>query len=502
MPLLGNTLEIFIYKLNIAEYFKDIQSKYGDFCEIQMGSKRLILVSNGDLAYPIHTSSVALSSKFLYRDVQSSGMLEMGFETSGILSNRNLDEWRINREFFERISRSRNFSIMLTNKTYEMASDMFKLWDIMINEQQEIDLSKWLEKFSGDIGVTTATGIPSYAVLSYFGSLGYDYHDYIPASERELSLKLISIVKSVFKTGQWFNLVPSFIRHAPGISYFNSKFLQPIKDAEILLHEIIQKRRTKIDSLSEDASLPSDFLTLLLTVNTPRGIEVPSYKSLSRSLSDHEIFGTIRDIFFGSFETVTTAMCLVFYYVCKYPSVKSKVFSEIKTIFGHSNPSNSLYDNLNNLPYCDALIEETLRLHVLLPYFFRSNSEPVEVGGYLWEKEQTFLLHYQRINVNETDWIDGEIFDPERFLRNKDSERSINARKANNKGAFSTFGGGARICPGKAWAIIEIKILLVAVLMRYDIEFANKDQELDMFVDASYHCRELKIRLKPRMQEA
>ncbi|KAF0469195.1 cytochrome P450 [Gigaspora margarita] len=437
VPLLGNTLEIFIYKLNIAEYFKDIQSKYGDFCEIQMGSKRLILVSNGDVAYPIHTSSVALSRKFLYRDVQSSGMLEMGFETSGILSNRNLDEWRINREFFERISRSRNFLIMLTGKTYEMASDMFKLWDMMINEQREIDLSKWLEKFSGDIGVTTATGIPSYAVLSYFG----------------------------------FNLVPSFIRHAPGMSYFNSKFLQPIKDAEILLHEIIQKRRTKIDSLSEDASLPSDFLTLLLTVNTPRGIEV------------------------------TTAMCLVFYYVCKYPSVKSKVLSEIKSIFGNSNTSNSLYDNLNNLPYCDTLIEETLRLHVLLPYFFRSNSEPVEVGGYLWEKEQTFLLHYQRINVNETDWIDGEIFDPERFLRNKDSERSINARKASNKGAFSTFGGGARVCPGKAWAIIEIKILLVSVLMKYGIEFANKDQGLDMFCDASYHWRELKIRLKPRMQE-
>ncbi|CAG8834014.1 11547_t:CDS:2, partial [Gigaspora margarita] len=201
-----------------------LQSKYGDFCEIQMGSKRLILVSNGDVAYPIHTSSVALSRKFLYRNVQNSGMLEMGFETSRILSNRNLDEWRINRKFFERISRSRNFLIMLTGKTYEMASDM---------------------------------GYNSYRntlrVLSYFGSLGYEYHDYIPASEQELSLKLISIVKSVLKQGN-------------------------------------------------------------------------------------------------------------------------------------------------------------------------------------------------RINVNETDWIDGEIFDPERFLWNKDSERTINARKVSNKGAFSTFGGGARIC--------------------------------------------------------
>ncbi|KAF0540215.1 cytochrome P450 [Gigaspora margarita] len=499
VPLLGNVLELFRYKLNVAEYLKDVQSKYGDFCEIQFGSKRLLIISSSDVAHPIHTSSVAHNRKFLYRDLPNIGMNEVGMENSGMICNRNLDEWRINREFFERTSRSRNFLIMLTDKTYEMATNMFKLWDIMINDNQEIDLSKWLEKFTGDIAISTTTGLPSYTVLSYFNSLGYNDHNYTPVSEQELSLKLISLVKSIFKSGQWFILVPPFIRHAPGISYLNSKFLNFSKEMEDIFLELIQKRRKEIDSLSENASLPSDLLTLLLTVNTSHGIEIPSYKSLNRSLNEHEIFGVIRDIFFGSFESITTAMCFVLYYLCKYPSVKSKLLSEINTIFGNSTPSNLLYENLKNLPYCDALIEESLRLNPIFPYFPRSNSEPVEVGGYLWENGQSFLLHYHRINVNENVWIDGEIFDPERFLRNKDSERSINARTANIKGAFSTFGGGARVCPGKLWALIEIKVLLVAVLMRYDVEFVNKDQGLDLFCDSTFHWRELKIRLRSRM---
>ncbi|CAG8552313.1 15256_t:CDS:2, partial [Dentiscutata erythropus] len=457
VPFLGNSLDLIKYKFNIAEYFKDIQSKYGDFCEIYMGSNRLILISNGDIAYPIHTPSVTLSRKFLYRGVGNDGLKELGFENSGMFGTRNLDEWKINREFFERISKSRNFLIMFTSKSYEMASNMLNLWDILINDQRDIDLSKWLPKYSADIGVTTCIGIPSYSVLSYFNSLGYDDYNSISASERELSLKLVSAVNKIFQLGQY-----------------------AMRKVEKFFSEIIQKRHAEINSLPEDASLPSDdLLTMLLTVNTSHGIEIPSYKSLNRTLDDREVFGTIRDIFLASFETVAGAMCFVFYYLCKYPSAKAKLISEINTIFGNSIPSKLDYENLNNLPYCDAFIEESLRIHAVFPYFFRSNSEPVEVGGYLWEKEQTFLLHYKQINVNKNDWIDGDIFDPERFLRNKDSERAINARKANNKGAFATFGGGARACPGKLWAISEIKVLLVAVLMRYDVEFANKDQRMD-----------------------
>ncbi|CAG8769975.1 5772_t:CDS:1, partial [Cetraspora pellucida] len=43
--------------------------------------------------------------------------------------------------------------------------------------------------------------------------------------------------------------------------------------------------------------------------------------------------------------------------------------------------------------------------------------------------------------------------------------------------------------------------LLVAVLMRYDMEFVNQDQGLDLFCDSSYHWRELRIHLRPRIHE-
>ncbi|CAG8757214.1 26614_t:CDS:2, partial [Racocetra persica] len=499
VPILGNTLDLIRHKLNIGEYLKEIQSKYGDFCEIQFGSKRILVISNSEVAHPIHSTSVALSYKFLYRDIPNPGWQDLIMEDCGIIANRNLEGWKINREFFIKRAMSKKFLRMLTEKTHEKATDMFKLWDIMINEKRDVDLSKWLEKFAGDIAVATATGLSTYSTISYFNSLGYEHNlDNIPTSERERSSKLIYLINSLFKSGQWLLLIPSFIRRAPGISYFDNKVLNVIKQLEDFLAELIQKRRAEINSLSNYNLLPSDFLTLLLTANTPRDLEHTSYKLLNRPLNDHEIYGVIRDIFLGSIESVATSMCLIFYYICKHPSVKAKALSEINKIFGHSISLTSLYEDTEKLSYCDALIKEVLRLNAPFPYLQRSNSEPVEVGGYPWKEGQTFFLQYQRININKNDWIDAENFNPERFLKNENNKRSMNANEDNNKSAFATFGGGARICPGKLWALTELKVLLVTVLMKYDMEFVNKDQELDLFCDSSYHWRELRILLRPR----
>src|SRR5260363_30410 len=115
-------------------------------------------------------------------------------------------------------------------------------------------------------------------------------------------------------------------------------------------------------------------------------------------------------------------MSSVMYFVCKYPSVKSKVLSEINSVFGHSKLlTNFHYENIEKLQYCDALIKEVLRICPTFPLLPRSNSELAKVGGYLWKKDQSFLINYQGINMNKNDWIDGKSFDPDRFLKNEGS---------------------------------------------------------------------------------
>ncbi|CAG8549616.1 29292_t:CDS:2, partial [Racocetra persica] len=453
LPLLGNALELFRYNLNLSEYVRAVQSKYGDMCEIHM----------------------AHNHKFLYRDSPNPGLKEIGLEQRGVIANRNLDEWKINRRFLERSVMSKRFLKEFTEKGNNIILDMFKLWDVLITKRQEIDLAEWIPKFAGDAMLMTVTGQPAYSMMNYFISLGYEYnHDHIPVLKWKQSSRLISAVLSIF------SITPC--------EYFANTLE-------------FRERRAYIDSLPEDAQIPSDALSLLITANTQRDPSRTLFKSLDRSLNDQEIGGILVDIFLGSFETTATAICLTIYYVCKYPSVKSKLLSEISSIFGSlvTPPEKILYENIEKLQYCDAIINEVLRLHPIIPVMPRSNSEPVEIGGYIWKDGHSFFGNFQGIQSNERDWVDAKIFDPDRFLRNNDSIRSKNAEIANNKGAFVPFGGGAKSCPGRLWAVVEVKVFLVALLTRYDIEFVNKNQELELFWKTSFHWRNLKVYLKPKV---
>ncbi|CAG8599094.1 6213_t:CDS:2, partial [Cetraspora pellucida] len=383
VPLLGNALELFRYKLNLSEYVKAVQLKYGDICEIHMGPRRLIIISRSDIAFPIYTLSVAHNRKFLYRDSPNPGLEEIGLEHRGIIANRNLDEWKINRRFLERTIMSKKFLKEFAEKENNIILDMFKLWDVLITKRQEIDLAKWITKFAGDAMLMTVTGQPAYSTLNYFISLGYEYNnDHIPVSKWNQSSKLISAVLSIFRITPWFLVVPPIIRHFPGISFFNQRLLKNATNLNNVVLEIVRERRVYIDSLSEDAQMPLDVLSLLLIANTRRDPSKTLFKSLDRSLNDQDISGILVDIFLGAFETTATAICLTIYYVCKYPSVKSKLLSEFDSVFGSlTTPSGKiLYENIEKLQYCDAIINEVLRLHPIIPVMPRSNSEPVEVG--------------------------------------------------------------------------------------------------------------------------
>ncbi len=59
------------------------------------------------------------------------------------------------------------------------------------------------------------------------------------------------------------------------------------------------------------------------------------------------------------------------------------------------------------------------------------------------------------IHRNPDIWEDPETFDPERFTRARSANRS--------KFAYFPFGGGARICIGNAFAMLEAHLILATV---------------------------------------
>ncbi|MDO8500708.1 MAG: cytochrome P450 [Gemmatimonadaceae bacterium] len=68
---------------------------------------------------------------------------------------------------------------------------------------------------------------------------------------------------------------------------------------------------------------------------------------------------------------------------------------------------------------------------------------------------------------NPEHWEDVESFDPRRF----DPER----RKARHPFAYIPFGGGARICIGNNMAIMQMLMIIVATVRKYDFRLVKDE---------------------------
>lgn len=110
------------------------------------------------------------------------------------------------------------------------------------------------------------------------------------------------------------------------------------------------------------------------------------------------------------------------------------------------------------LPYLDMVVDEVLRLYPPAWIGPRRAVRDFEFGGYAVPRGAY---------VNYVSWASHrlpEVFpEPEAFV----PERFARERKAHlPRGAYVPFGGGKRVCIGKRFGLIEVKLVTTMLLQR------------------------------------
>jgi len=117
-----------------------------------------------------------------------------------------------------------------------------------------------------------------------------------------------------------------------------------------------------------------------------------------------------------------------------------------------SNYKGNLYD-LDNLPYIDAVIYESMRIYPILS-LNRELLEDVVIGDYIIPKGSNIQASPYSIGLNPEVWEDPYVFRPQRFLDKnmKDLQYTV-----------LSFGFGPRVCPGRPVALFELKLLIALI---------------------------------------
>lgn len=209
------------------------------------------------------------------------------------------------------------------------------------------------------------------------------------------------------------------------------RFLAKSKALDIELFAEIADHRARPEGQS--------VLRLLLEAKDDKGV----------GLSDEELRDELVTLLIAGHETTATALSWAFYWILRPESnVLPRLVEELAT------PRDSL-----DLPYLDAVVKETLRIHPVIPVVSRKLGRATRIAGLdLPEGVHVvpciYLTHHRKDLYPKPD-----SFLPERFL-----ERRFTPFE------YLPFGGGIRRCIGMGFGQAEMKIVLSTVLRRYRLK--------------------------------
>jgi cytochrome P450 family 110 len=211
---------------------------------------------------------------------------------------------------------------------------------------------------------------------------------------------------------------------------------------ELLYKQIDEKRRT-----ANGAQV--DILSLL----------IEAYDAKGKGMSDAELRDELVTLLLAGHETTATAISWALYRICQTPEVKQKLYDELK------QNNEDAFQNINQLPYLNAVCLETLRLHpVVLITTGRLLKFPFEIMNYTFDKGMILAPCMYLLHRREDLYPNPHQFRPERFL-----ERQYSPYE------YMPFGGSNRRCIGSALALLEMKIVLAKVCLDFDLKGVNSN---------------------------
>ncbi|KZT68370.1 cytochrome P450 [Daedalea quercina L-15889] len=228
--------------------------------------------------------------------------------------------------------------------------------------------------------------------------------------------------------------------------------------------------------MEKQVAAGKDIMSILLRANAAADPE--------DRLADEEVISQMSLFIVGGLDTTASALSRVLMLLAEDPQRQQKLRQELLD----SRAADGLpYDELNRLPFLDAVVRETLRLYPPGTIIFRMAdkdtvlplSEPIHTtDGKIMDavpvtKGSQFLLGYLGCNLSKSLWGEDALeWNPERWM-----SLPTTVTQGHIPGAYSnimTFSGGKRACIGFKFSEMEMKVVLAVLLSKFTFEMGDQ----------------------------
>ncbi|KAJ8093037.1 hypothetical protein PM082_020518 [Marasmius tenuissimus] len=320
-----------------------------------------------------------------------------------------------------------------------------------------INVSEWLSKMTLDV-----IGLAGF---------NYDFHAINAADEEN---ELNSAFQTIFTQSIKARLWPILRTQIPPLRLLptvNGKAVANARKAMAQIGKELLDDSKRAITQGDDKSSGRDLLSLLVKSNMNEKDEA--------RMNDEDVLAQVPTFLVAGHETTSTATTWALFALTQHPDVQRKLRDELLSL-PTQNPN---MDELNSLPYLDAFVRETLRVHAPVPGTTRVAmrdgiiplGEPVGGRDYVEiSKGQVIFINILALNRSKKVWgEDAREFKPERWLNG-----SVDTSLPGVWGSMMTFLGGARSCIGYRFSLVEMKALLFVLVRSFEYELGVPKEDL------------------------
>ncbi|XP_057542296.1 cytochrome P450 76AD1-like [Amaranthus tricolor] len=412
--------------------FFELSKIYGPLIRVKLGSVTTIVISSASVAKEMFFNDQALSSRTIPDSVRACDHSKFSYAWIPISP-----KWRN----LKKISVIQ----LLSNKRLDASQDLrLAMVKQLLAHVQDCSIKK-LPIDIGKVSFTTTLNLLSNTIFSM------ELASYESSTSQELKNLVWNIMKEMGRPNycDFFPILgyidPFGVRRRMASHY--SKLLN-------LFKEIIHKR-IKIRSTNPLQAKPTnDILDILLNLHE------------ENELSMDDLLHLLVDMFDAGTDTTANTLEWAMTELLKSPKIMIEVQNEIDNALG-SDYSIVQESDISKLPYFQAVIKETFRLHPPTAYLLpRKADADVKLCGYIVPKNSQVLVSLWAIGRDPKIWKNPEVFSPEKFL-----ECDIDFKGQNFE--LLPFGAGRRICPGIALSCRMLTLMMSNLLYKYNWELEH-----------------------------
>jgi cytochrome P450 len=222
----------------------------------------------------------------------------------------------------------------------------------------------------------------------------------------------------------------------------NLRYRRGVRRMDQLVARIIAERQNKLDDRG-------DLLSQLMLARNEAG----------EAMSARQIRDEVITMLLAGHETTALTLSWTWYLLGLHPAVDMQLAEEVHTVLRGRSPT---VDDVPRLRFTEQVVSEALRLYPPAYAIGRQALADCEIGGYHVPAGTTVYVSPWVMHRDPRWFDDPQAFRPERWAGSLAKELP--------RFAYMPFGGGARICIGNRFAMMEAVLILATVARQFRLE--------------------------------